>query len=392
MTTARRPSFRELYDAAHFLYELHHAFGAGEANKVSFSTWQGRFASEKTQDAARRHWERLKWTFEAMSAPVERQRDGKDVYLVLGGESKAFALTVLNALAKHAPKGVGELVAQSHFEEVHVEDVDLQGWEPDAGELESMKVSLETCPLGLINPIVLVGEAPPFQVGLGKVRFAACRELGRERVIAQVVKTWDPTIEIHEDYVRRHHAQADVDLRHAEIAALKGVGLSNRKVASELGVCEKTVRNCSGAENSAPERVVGSDEKTYPSSRLKPVAISERRQEAKRLKAEEQLSTREIAAKLGVSLGTAHADLRAEASCDPAQPKREWHEIDPDVDPPKLCLAALERGVVQLNAALRAGTATVAQGRQLQRVCFAVSHRVRSGDFNLLAGPQLSAG
>ncbi|HBP16813.1 MAG TPA: hypothetical protein DEA08_03330, partial [Planctomycetes bacterium] len=351
--------------------------------------------SHKSHDAARKQWERLKFTFKVMGAPVRRERDGKEVFLILEAEAREYAMNVLNGLSKYAYKqGEVTVIAGSRFLEVDVEDVDApDDWEPDARELQDMIESIRTCPIGLIHPVVLVGEVPPFELGLGRTRFAACKALGKKRVLARLVNVWDPIIACDEDQVRRHYGAADLEqlreIRDRRIAELRAAGKSNRLIAQELGVGEATVRRRSGASDDAPEQRTGADGKAYPAERLAQSAIALRRKEAQRLKEEEALTTREVAKRLGVSVGTAWADLNAPPSEEDEQgpASAAWHEIDPAHDPPQRCLAALEAGIVQLNAELREGTATLSRGRQVQRICLAITRRIRSGEFDV-ARPQ----
>lgn len=49
-------------------------------------------------------------------------------------------------------------------------------------------------------------------------------------------------------------------------------GMSNRAIAAQLGISEGTVRTAkkSGAQDYAPDRVIGKDGKSYPAKRKKP--------------------------------------------------------------------------------------------------------------------------
>jgi ParB-like chromosome segregation protein Spo0J len=113
-----------------------------------------------------------------------------------------------------------------------------------------------------------------------------------------------------------HRRQLDPETRARLVATLKATGLSNRAIAEQISVDEKTVRNdlgkCSGAEDSAPEHPeesTGTDGKTYPAKPAKDT-IAERRERVAEAKAEGK-SHRAIAEEVGVSVGTVHADLNA---------------------------------------------------------------------------------
>jgi len=121
-----------------------------------------------------------------------------------------------------------------------------------------------------------------------------------------------------------HRRQLDAESRSAIVSALKESGLSNRAIAERVRVDEKTVRNdlkCSGAEKSAPEhpeKTTGSDGKQYP-VQASAGTVAKRRERVAEAKAEGR-SVREIAAEVGVSVGTVAADLAAvpeEPAADP---------------------------------------------------------------------------
>lgn len=408
IATGRHPTRREVYHAAHFLYELVHAFGVGESNRISLSNWQGRFARRKRHDAARRQWERLKWTYRAIGAPVRRLEEGRDVYLVLEPGAREFALKTLNGLKEYVfRKGEGAMVAKSTFAEIRLTDIELpEGWVPEDGPLlRDMMESIQTCPIGLINPVILVGQVPPFQLGVGRRRYAACKALGMKRILARIVTSWDPIIALDENYVREHYGSEEHEnqrqIRIARVAELRAARNSNVQIARILGIDEATVRRCSGSAGADPEHstVVGHDKKSYPAVRPYPEVLEERRRLVQELRSTldekgKPLSIRKIAAKLNVSSGTVSEDLQALAApriaADPAATaKKEWHEIDPVVAEPRVCLAAMEAGIAQLNAELRAGTATLARGRQVQRLCLAIAGRIRRGEFKYQASSRL---
>jgi len=161
--------------------------------------------------------------------------------------------------------------------------------------------------------------------------------------------------------------------------------MSNRRIAKRLGIGEATVRRCSGASGDAPEQRVGSDGKVYPSGRLQQAQLKEKREEAKRLHTEEGLTIREIATRLEVCPTTAHSYVNAPLPPDGSangNGKRAWYDIDPHEESARVCLSAMEAGITQLNAELRAGTATIARGKQVQRICMAIAKRVRDGTFD----------
>ncbi len=97
---------------------------------------------------------------------------------------------------------------------------------------------------------------------------------------------------------RRH---LDVDSRARLVATLKADGLSNRAIADQVGVDERTVRRdlakCSGAANAAPEHP--------PKS-----SIEDRREQVQEARAQGK-SVRTIAEEVGASIGTVSADLKA---------------------------------------------------------------------------------
>lgn len=400
----------ELRLAANGLYELSHEFGVGEKNRISYARWRERFAPRKSDEAARRQWERLKEDFDALGAPVRRERDGKEVYLVLGDEAREYALRILGGLTKYEPgSGEEDTVKGSRFLEIDIDDITPPAdWEPDPAELEAMKESLRTCPLGLIHPIVVIGEAPPFELGLGRKRFAASRALGVKKILARVVKTWDPIIAMDENLVRSHYSQSEVDhVRQARdqlIAKKKAEGKSVRVIAEEVGVSKSTVDRCTGvppgtpvhpdAEDARPSKSAGGDTKAYPSSRSKKSELDVRREQVHALKAD-GLSLRQIARKLAISLGTVQGDLEPVAAPPPPSPataparKRAWNEIDPEQgEAPWLCLTAMEDGFYRAleepkGADLRAYVVS------LEKLFAGIARRIRAHDFDHKPPPPL---
>lgn len=390
----------ELRLAANGLYELSHEFGVGEKNRISFARWRERFAPRKSHEAARRQWERLKEDFDALGAPVRRERDGKEVYLVLGDEARDYALRILGGLTKYEPgSGEEDTVKGSRFLEIDIDDITPPAdWEPDPAELEAMKESLRTCPLGLIHPIVVIGEAPPFELGLGRKRFAASRALGETKILARVVKNWDPIVALEENLVRSHYSPAEVvnvrQQRDRLIAERKAAGKSNRLIAEELGIDESTVRRCTGAAGAAPVHpdAKGRDAKSYPLSPTEQSVLDERRKKVHALMAE-GVSLRQIAKKLDISLGTVQGDLKVAPAPPPAPTaparKRAWNEIDPEQgEAPWLCLTAMEDGFYRAleepkGADLRAYVVS------LEKLFAGIARRVRAHDFDHKPPPPL---
>jgi len=213
IAAGRRPSRRKVYQAAHLLYELEHEFGTGQVNRFSLREFHDRFASRKTHHAAKKQWNRLRKTWSQIKAPVHDETEGREAYVYLGPDAKQFALETLNGLSQYAyRKGEENVIANSRFREVDIADIEPpHDWEPDEARIEAMKESISTCPIGLINPIYLVGEVPPFQLGLGRVRLAACKALGKKRILARLVNEWDPIIALDEEHVRRYYTQADFE-------------------------------------------------------------------------------------------------------------------------------------------------------------------------------------
>lgn len=383
----------ELETAAAALYELCHTFGVGDANAIRLPKWAEHFAKGKRKDAARRQWERLKEAFRVMRAPVRQERDGKEVQLVLERGALQFALDRLSRLRKYDNAEGGEaMVKGSRFIEIDIDDIKPpEGWEPDAAELEAMKESLRTCPLGLIHPIVVVGEAPPFELGLGRKRWAASKALGEKKILARVVKTWDPLIALDENVVRSHYSERELQnvrqIRDRLIAEKKAQGKSNVQVASELGVSEATVRRrslSSRDESEHPGKVATSDGKTYP-ARVNREQIADRRAQVRALSAD-GLSTRKIAKRLGISVGSVQKALAAdeleevEPSAAPAR-QRAWTEIDPAKgEPPWLCLAAMEDGFYRALDE-PPGTDLRHYVSGLEKLFAGIARRIRDGDF-----------
>lgn len=100
----------------------------------------------------------------------------------------------------------------------------------------------------------------------GLQRWTACRELKlpcrRKRVR---VRDKDVAAFILSHNINRRHMTPEI---RAELAAeLKAAGQSNRRIASALNVSESTVRaDLEGAQNRAPETVIGADGKSYPAT------------------------------------------------------------------------------------------------------------------------------
>lgn len=401
MIVEGRLNRHEMEAAASALYELCHAFGTGDVNGISFEKWREQFAPRKRRDAARREWERLKQDFEVMGAPVRRERDGKAVLLVLLRGTLEFALGVLRGLTKYDNVDGGEAVAKgSRFIEIDIDDITPpEGWEPDPIELEAMKESLRTCPIGLIHPIVVVGEAPPFELGLGRKRWAASKALGERKILARVVKTWDPLIALDENLVRSHYSEREVEnvrqVRDRLIAEKKAQGKSNVQVASELGVSEATVRRrslSSGDESEQPGKVATSDGKTYP-ARVKREEVADRRAQVRALKAD-GLSTRKIAKQLDISVGAVQKALATDepeevsAPVPPAR-QRAWTEIDPAKgEPPWLCIAAMEDGLYRALDEPE-GTDLRPYVVGLDKLFAGIARRIRDGDFKHKPPPPL---
>lgn len=96
------------------------------------------------------------------------------------------------------------------------------------------------------------------------------------------------------------------------------LGWSTRRIAQETGVPKSTVDDAlrSGVQERTPEHVTGQDGKTYPAQR-EPEQLAARRTEVAQL-AEKGESRRAIAKKVGVSVGTVAADLKAASTPAPA--------------------------------------------------------------------------
>lgn len=397
MTQNPKLTAHQLRKSAEFLRELVFFFGSGEANPVRFAAWHARFRPDADKETARREWERAKEVLSAMGAPIRRLRDGREVHIVLGREAGEYAEQTLAGLDKYRLRLKGApRIGDSRFLLVDVEDItEPENWEADPAALEDMQRSIRECPLGVIHPVILVGVAPPFHVGVGRLRFAACKALGLEQIPVRLVEEWDELIALDENLVRQHYAPAEVErlreLRDRLIAAKTAEGKSTRQVAAELGVSRETVRRRSGDTGVSPEhaeRVTGRDAKAYPAGQPETGTIERRRERARTLR-EEGLTTRQIAKELGVSTGTAHADLKAleGPSQDPLEfaqggaSAAEWRQLDAATAEPWLCLTALEEGLADILSET-SGTVVHPLVADFERLFDQVTARIRQGRFD----------
>jgi len=397
MTQSPKLTAHQLRKSAEFLRELAFFFGTGEANPVRFAAWHARFRPDADKETARREWERAKEVLSAVGAPIRRLRDGREVHLLLDREACEYAEQTLAGLDKYRLRLKGApRIGDSRFLLVDVEDIaEPEDWEADPAALEVMQRSIRECPLGVIHPVILVGVAAPFHVGVGRLRFAACKALGLEQIPVRLVEEWDELIALDENLVRQHYAPAEVqrlrELRDRLIAAKTAEGKSTRQVAAELGISRETVRRRSGDTGVSPEhaeRVTGRDAKAYPAGQPETGTIERRREIARALR-EEGLTTRQIAKELGVSTGTAHADLKAGESGDTrhsldvtqfAGVISAWRGLDAATADPWLCLTALEEGLAEVLTKAE-GTPVYDLATEFERLFDRVIARVRKGDF-----------
>ena len=113
-----------------------------------------------------------------------------------------------------------------------------------------------------------------------------------------------------------HRRQLSREVRERLVREFRSEGLSYRAIADEIGVSEATVRRidkCSTASNDAveqPTHVTGADGKERPAESLTAAQIAERRRTVSELAAE-GVPMRDIAERLGVSVGTVSGDFRA---------------------------------------------------------------------------------
>ena len=395
-------STHELKKAANLLYDIAHVMGVGEANRIGPKEWEVRYGRDRTSETARRYWERTKLALKVMDAPVVPQQDGREVYLVLESSARQFALDYLNRLKKYEPqRGRLDMIRGSRFLEVDLDDIEAPAdYDPDPTALELMRASIRECPIGIINPVIIFGEAPPYRLGVGRLRYAACKAIGLAKIPARHVKTWHEIIRVDEDLVRKHYGEAECDdlrqLRVELIRQMKADGITNVQIAKELGISEPTVRRCSVSsddETEHPRRVVRSDGKSYP-AQLPEEAIEERRERVRGLLADGK-SRREIAEILEVSPGTVQADIKNlrqaaeeeeedDDDIDDALPQQidepNWSGIDPLTERPYVCLAAIREGLSQLRSKLN-GSEHAEHAAQVLQLYDAVVKRIRSGDF-----------
>lgn len=391
----------QLKKHAQALHELAFFVGEGEANPVTLRDFHGLFGRGRRFDAIRRDWERTKEALEVMRAPIRRVREGKEIHVVLGPGALEFAERVLNGL--HSRKE-DVMVAESQFTLINMEEIEPPSdWKPDPAAVELMKESIESCPIGLIHPIVLVGVAPPYKLGLGRTRYTACKALGKEKILARIVQTWGEVVVIDENLVRRHFSKEELERlrqkRDQLIADKKAKGLSNVQIGRELGINESTVRRSVSAHAETEHaKVSGADGKSYPATKPNRAEIRERRRQAKALKDMGQ-SIREIADTLEVSVGTVSSDLQTqepwgtdpqadplgveeddELDVEEENPEPKWTEVDPYGAAPWVCLAALEEGFEQV-ARDAEGTELHAPLETLEHLCRVVVDRIRCGEF-----------
>lgn len=116
----------------------------------------------------------------------------------------------------------------------------------------------------------------------GRNRYRACEETGqrcRMEEAADLETEEEVRQYIIDKNLRRRHMTAEQ--RRPFVADLKEEGKSNRAIAAALNVSEATVRNdlkVSGAQGCAPEKVTGTDGKTYPATLPKQPAPTPPRQ------------------------------------------------------------------------------------------------------------------
>ena len=326
---------------AMILRELAFIFGTGNANPVTFEHWYARFGRDCSRETARKRWVRVRRVLEDLNAPIDRRPDGRVSHLILGPEAREFADETLNAMEKYRERlKDGDMIDGSKFLLVDMEDIEPPAdYEPNQVDLERMTRSISECPLGVIHPVILVGAAPPFHVGAGRLRFAASRALGLPTIPARLVTEWDELIRIDEDYVRRHYDQAEVEnlgrVRDRLIAEKKAEGKSNVVIAQELGISEATVRRRSGSspdEPEHPETVTGRDSKSYPAQKPTKDQLEQRRADVRALDAE-GLSHRAIAKRLKVSPATVQADLEAPVpAVEEEEHEDEYEGLDRELD------------------------------------------------------------
>jgi len=383
------------------LRELAFFFGTGNANPVTFDDWYARFGRDCSRETARKRWVRARRMLEDMDAPITRRPDGRISHLIIGREARDFAEGVLNAMEKYRLRSEeGNVIDGSKFLLVDMDDIEPpEDWEPSAAALERMTRSISDCTLGVIHPIILVGAAPPFHIGAGRMRWAGCRALGLSQIPARLLEEWDELIRIDENYVRMHYDQAEVEnLRRARdqlIAGKKAEGKSNAVIAKELGVSAETVRRRSGPTAVGPEHheVVGLDGKAYP-PKLSKDAIEARRKQVRTL-AEDGLSRREIAEKLDVSPATVQGDLNAPLPDDHDKEDEyegldleyqsfedpDWRETDAASESPWRCLVALDQALVEILA-MAEGTDLHEPLTEFEELFDRVTERIRSGTFD----------
>lgn len=383
----RRPPRIRRGRAVRILYELYTDLGAGSGNKISFQRWHDRYTPGKKPKAARRQWERLRKTLEALGAPVHPEQDGREVYLVLDPGIEQFIHTHEEQLAKYAQRKGAAMFDGSTYREIDIDDIEPQKELPRQ-EVESMKASITL--VGLIHAPVVVGDAPPYQLGLGHRRYWACKELGWKKLPVRVVRHWHPLFEVEEELVRRVYGAVELkNLRRSrkeKIAELRAQGKTNVQIGKELGIDESRVRRCpvsAGAETGQGE-VKRSDGKPYPSGRLTPAAEEQRRRDVEDLHAQKK-TVREIADVLKIRRSTVGAIIKKlkkgyVATDEGDGSRRFWSEVDPATEPAHLCLTAMEEGLFQVIE-LAGRTPLRKKLVALQALFLGMARRLRAGDF-----------
>lgn len=182
---------------------------------------------------------------------------------------------------------------------------------PDLSPEDFGALKASIADLGILVPILLDEKG---QVIDGQHRLRAAAELGLPD--SQVPFEIRPGLTDQEREALAY--SANLARRHlrpeqrAEIAtSLRQKKYSGARIAGLLGVDEATVRrDLSGSADAEPEKVLGSDGRAYPASRIAGIDLKFRQDRARKLREKGRTLT-QIAEELQVSLGTVAADLKA---------------------------------------------------------------------------------
>ena len=301
--------------------DLAHCLRTGAANQITFQAWWDEFARGKEFEAARKQWLRWKTDFKEFGISCEFVDEGREKHVIVTRHTieaaerlLADAETVLDA-GKEPPRRYPDFVTiKGKVYRLKVYGRDVRPL--NDREYAQLKASIEA--KGRIEVPVIVDQAG--NVVDGKHRLIIAEELGLEDVPMVVLAGHDPealhNLAVELNACRRQLTKQELAelrrLRQERALSMRAAGMSTRQIADEEGVAPATIqRDLEEVGEGVSSEVMGKDGRRRASQRSQAEQDERRRQIAEMRAEDPDVTVREIAEKLGVSVGTVARELAA---------------------------------------------------------------------------------